>query len=144
MFAVWAASSRPTSSVTVANTSAGSLALATMVATRLSAACSTSRSCTSEEPAEASIEDQPSHTGMSKSAFRHSRAASGALATRGIDGHLDLRGVAEAPSLVDVDDVAPERRERDRYQLEVREPEWDPDDRQAHQHAGDQVAEREP
>src|SRR5829696_9600610 len=55
MFAVWAPSRRPTSSVTVAKTCLGSLAPATRVATRRSAACSSRSICTAEEPAEASI-----------------------------------------------------------------------------------------
>ena len=46
MFAVCAPSSPPTSAVTVENTRAGSPALATSVATRRSAACSSSRACT--------------------------------------------------------------------------------------------------
>ena len=54
MFAVCAPSKPPTSAVTVENTRAGSPALATSVATRRSAACSSSRACTAG-PSEASI-----------------------------------------------------------------------------------------
>ena len=54
------------------------------------------------------------------------------------------RLVVAAARLVDVDDLAPERRQRDRDQLEVRQAERDPDDRDAHRDAGDQVPEREP
>src|SRR5688572_6537732 len=55
MFAVWAPSRRPTTSVTVAKICRGSLAPATRVATRRSAACSSRSNCTAEEPADASI-----------------------------------------------------------------------------------------
>jgi hypothetical protein len=46
--------------------------------------------------------------------------------------------------LLDRNDVPPERTERDRDQFEVRETERDPDDRQAQQYAGDQVAYDQP
>ena len=47
--------------------------------------------------------------------------------------------IPQAACFGGVDDLAPERRERDGDQLEVRQPERDADDRQAQQHAGDEV-----
>src|SRR3954468_159583 len=62
MLAVWALSSRPTSSVTAGNMRAGSPALATRVATRRSAACSSSSAWATSGSLEVSIHRQPSHT----------------------------------------------------------------------------------
>src|SRR4051795_11293006 len=61
MLAVCASSSRPTSSVTAGNMRAGSPALATSVATRRSAACSSSSAWATSGSSEVSILRQPSH-----------------------------------------------------------------------------------
>src|SRR3954447_21622347 len=45
---------------------------------------------------------------------------------------------------VNVDDLPTERGQRHRNELEVRESERDPDDREAEQYAGDEVGERQP
>ena len=49
-----------------------------------------------------------------------------------------------ATRLVDRDDLPAKREQPDRDELEIRQPERDPDDRQALQHPGDEVAEGEP
>src|SRR5215217_3924033 len=59
MFAVCAPSSRPTSSVTLGNTRVGSPALATSVATRRSAACSSSSVRATAGSSEVSIATHP-------------------------------------------------------------------------------------
>src|SRR3954452_11087689 len=56
----------------------------------------------------------------------------------------DLGPQTHPPGLFDGHDVAAEREERDRDQLEVGDPEWDPDDGEAQRHARDDVAERQP
>src|SRR3954467_3463719 len=53
-------------------------------------------------------------------------------------------GVPESARLLEVDDLPPERGERNRDQLEVRDAERNPDDREAHQHTGDEMAESQP
>src|SRR5215208_4855758 len=58
--------------------------------------------------------------------------------------HGDLLVETLPLSLLDRNDVPPERTERDRDQFEVRETEGDPDDCQAQQYAGDQMADDQP
>src|SRR4051812_24865299 len=58
------------------------------------------------------------------------------------DGHQWLQ--THPPRLLVRNDVAPERGQGYRHQLEVGQPEWNSDDREAEQHTGDQVAECQP
>src|SRR5215210_7890028 len=53
--------------------------------------------------------------------------------------HGDLGVVPEPASLLGVDDVAAQWSEGYGNELEVRQAEWNPDDGDAHQHAGDEV-----
>ena len=71
--------------------------------------------------------------------FRRGRAAA-----RPRSLEADRAVQAEPLRLVDVDDLAPERRQRHRDQLEVGQAERDPDDRDAHHDPAEQVAERQP
>src|SRR5436309_425049 len=56
----------------------------------------------------------------------------------------DLSRPSVRVRLIDGHDLAPERHQRDRDQLEVRQPQRDADDRQALDDSGDQVQQREP
>src|SRR4051794_17379784 len=59
------------------------------------------------------------------------------------DGNGEARQPA-APLLLHGDDLASEGAQTDRDELEVRQPQRDPDDRQAQKDAGDEVQERKP
>src|SRR4051812_48133270 len=59
-------------------------------------------------------------------------------------GHGDRRFEPKALSLLEIDDLASEGRQRHGNELEVRQAERDADDRDAHQDTGDDVADREP
>src|SRR3954451_15357266 len=63
---------------------------------------------------------------------------------RGIDWHGHLAAVAQATCLLEVDDLAAKRHHGDGNELEVRQTERDSDNRDAHQDAGDDVADGEP
>ena len=62
-----------------------------------------------------------------------SRFGAGLRRVRGEHAALAAALQAHYARLIAVDDLAPERGERDRDQLEVRQSERDPDDRQAHE-----------
>src|SRR5215213_7693486 len=98
MLAVCASSSRPTSSVTAGNMRAGSPACATSVATRRSAACSSSSAWATSGSLEVSIPGQASHTGGA--AWTDEARSGGELLEHPRRG--ELRAPVGAPADLDV------------------------------------------
>src|SRR3954453_21855311 len=66
------------------------------------------------------------------------------LAVVRFPGHRDVRRQAQSPCLIHVEDLAPERGQRDGDEFEVGEPERNADDRQTHEHSGGQVSDCQP